>query len=643
MPRPPTTLGTQEVIDGLPDPYVLLRAVRDGAGGATDLEVAAANADGRAGVAELLTSAAGGATIRERCLTVLETGGVISLADHPLATGAGDATGDDRRVEVHLRPAGDGVAVSWRDVTDQWHRRQASEAAERRFRMIAEHSTDFVAEVGPDWRIAWVSPSVTALTGWRPEQLVGMNATDLGPQGGTAEVVGTLRPTRDGTPVARRIRFRLPDGGTRWMFMRIDPVLGPDGRLERIVAGFHDIQAAVEAETALAEREAGYRLLADNASDIVYRGRSDGTLDWVSPSVTEILGWAPDELLGRPTMDLAHPDDRAWVAEQGRRLEAGAPITFEARYRHRDGTYRWMSVASRAFIDGQGRVAGRTGSLRDITALREAQDRIAAFNATLEQRVRERTEELETFTSTISHDLRTPLRWIDGFAGLLARDEADRLDETGRHHLQAIRDAAQRMGRLADALLEWARIGRHQVRPGPIAWPTILARVRSSLGEAAWARVDAAEPLASAIGDPELVRRVLVELIQNAIEHAGMVAGGPGAPAGRVVLTAAPDGGMVRVAVTDQGTGIPAEQLANLFEPFARLEPDDGAPTTRIGLTLAQRAARMMGTSLEVRSSPGQGATFSFRLPPTEGARPASASGSEVAPASDAAQGNVIR
>jgi signal transduction histidine kinase len=249
---------------------------------------------------------------------------------------------------------------------------------------------------------------------------------------------------------------------------------------------------------------------------------------------------------------------------------------------------------------------------REMTQVKEADLRIRQLNATLEDRVAERTAELETFNQTLSHDLRAPLRWINSFAGLLERREGDRLDPQSRHYLQEVRSASEDMARLLEELLDYSRLGRHPVRSGPVAWAPIVDSLRAGMAErvaVAGARLDVVDPLGAVSGDPILIERILAVLIDNGLTYVE-----PGAAA-HVTLSAERAGTTVRISVTDTGIGIDPEHHERIFEPFARLHDADEYVGSGIGLAVARRSARMMGTDVHLESAPGRGSTFRFVLP----------------------------
>ena len=319
-------------------------------------------------------------------------------------------------------------------------------------------------------------------------------------------------------------------------------------------------------------------------------------------------------------LSLIHPDDVAAMQEWTRACQAGEePAALEFRTMRSDGSVRILEGQGSLARDGENRAVRMFGTVRDITDRKRAEAEIRELNEELEQRVQERTaeleaanKELEAFGYSVSHDLRAPLRAISGFASILARRYRDGLDEKGRHYVDTIVDSSDHMGVLIDELLGYSRMGRGVVRAEPVPLDPLVNQLRSTFAlriAAAGAEFEVVEPLATPVGDPLLLERLLANLVDNALTYRRPDV------APRVTLSATRGSNTVTLAVADNGIGIPPEYHERVFEVFARLHADDEYPGTGIGLSIVRKAARLMGSEVTVESTEGVGSTFSLELP----------------------------
>ncbi len=236
-------------------------------------------------------------------------------------------------------------------------------------------------------------------------------------------------------------------------------------------------------------------------------------------------------------------------------------------------------------------------------------DRVQRHSEELEARVRERTAELEAFSYSVSHDLRAPLRAVDGFAGLLEREHAAQLDAEGRRLLAVVRASAVRMGRLVDDLLNFSRVTRLELAPGPLDMRELAASVVAELSpQHPAARVDIGE-LPPAKGDHALLRQVFVNLVGNALKYSAKVA------EPRVEIGGRAGDGVCEYWVRDNGAGFDPRYAGKLFGVFQRLHGEEQFEGTGVGLAIVQRVVARHGGRVRAEGEVGRGATFTFSLP----------------------------
>lgn len=389
-----------------------------------------------------------------------------------------------------------------------------------------------------------------------------------------------------------------------------------------------DITESKRVEVALRESEERFRSLYENSTVGLYRTTPDGRILLANPTLVRILGYSSfDELA---TRDLEkhgfEPSyDRAQFLE---RIERDGEVKgLESSWTRRDGTAIFVRESARAIRDPQGKTLHYDGTVEDITARKRAEDEIRRLNAELEQRVRERTaqleaanKELEAFAYSVSHDLRAPLRGIDGWSLALLEDYYDQLDEQARQYLDYVRSEAQRMGRLIDDLLQLSRVTRAEMHHGPVDLTalaqTVAARLRATQPER---QVEVViQPGLTAHGDAALLEIVLTNLLGNAWKF-----GGTRCPA-RIEFgclphpTPPPKAGEGREGVIyfvrDNGVGFDMAYAQKLFGAFQRMHRASEFPGTGIGLATVQRIVHRHGGRVWAEAHVNQGATFYFTL-----------------------------
>jgi PAS domain S-box-containing protein len=377
----------------------------------------------------------------------------------------------------------------------------------------------------------------------------------------------------------------------------------------------------------LQDSEERYRVLTENIKDVVWVLDTETLFfRYVSPSVEALRGYSVDEVIAQP-VDAALTRQAAQALKEMIRERAAmfrrgqlTPDEFfrdEVEQPCRDGSTVWTEVITSYYLNELSGHVEIRGVTRDITERRNAQEEIRRMNEKLEQRVKERTarlqaanEELEAFAYSVSHDLRAPLRAVDGFSAALEEECGNELGEQGLHYLQRIRTSAQRMMALISDLLGLSRLARTEIEPIPVDLSELAAETMRELiaatAEPVW-QIDI-KPGMQVQADGGLLKIVMENLLNNALKFSAKAE----APVVQVGATRM-DGEEVFL-VRDNGIGFDMKESGNLFTPFQRLHNGHDYPGTGIGLATVKRIINRHGGRVWFESAPGEGAVFYFTL-----------------------------
>lgn len=282
----------------------------------------------------------------------------------------------------------------------------------------------------------------------------------------------------------------------------------------------------------------------------------------------------------------------------------------ELKNRAKDGTHYWVDTTIVPFLGEQGKPYQYVAIRADITQRKQAEEEIMILNEELEKRVRERTEEMESFSYSVSHDLRAPLRAINGYANILEEDYNDRLDEEGKRLLKEVQQNARKMGVLIDDLLAFSRLGRKEIERSAIDMNRLA---KQAIKETELASRHHASiklwPLLPAKGDPALLQNVLNNLVSNAIKYSGKN------EKPFIEIRSKRGNGELIYSVKDNGVGFDMQYEGKLFGLFQRLHSADEFPGTGVGLAMAKRIISKHKGRIWAQGKLNEGATFYFSLP----------------------------
>jgi PAS domain S-box-containing protein len=497
-------------------------------------------------------------------------------------------------------------------------------SADRPYRLIVEAMNEGAATISPRGVILDANARLGSMIGRTAKELVGTAVVDL-------------------VDSAQRTRFaQLLDVGVGRSARGELDLTGPDGIIVPVllaVSGF-DLDSVLlrsviltdlsdrriaegrlaEAYQALRRSEARLRALVDHAPVGIDDLGPGGEIIGANPRFCEITGYRVDELLTMRPQDITHPDDIAADTASMERLLSGEidAYSLQKRYVRKDGDVVWAEMNRAVVRDANGAPVRFVSAVRDITAQLRAETEVRALTAALESRVAERTadlervnQNLEAFTSSVSHDLRAPLRAMSGFSQALVEDYGELLDQTGRGYTARIQAASEQMATLIDDLLQLSRVARAEMQVGPVDLSAEVAAIIAELQardpgrEVRFAIQDGVRVVA----DRTLIRTVLQNLVENAWKFTSrrddaVIEFG---------TTSTEDAG-VCCFVRDNGAGFDPDYADKLFKPFQRLHAVTDFPGTGIGLASAAGIIQRHRGRIWAQGAVGSGATFYFTL-----------------------------
>ena len=505
------------------------------------------------------------------------------------------------------------LIVYFRDITDRINAARAISESEQNYRSLFEQASDVIIITDLEANIIDVNTSGSQMFGYSRPEMLEKNVSDLIEPEQLKRDPLAIDAIMNGKHNIRRRLARRSNGEVFELESNAKRILD-----DRILIIARDITELRQVEKQIEQSEEKYRVLTENISDAIMLINENYENIYQSPTVERLVGFRFEDRKDKKIFDFAHPEDRQTAVSffQSAFNSPGVPIQSQFRVQHKLGHFIWIEGTVMNLLHNES-IKAFVVNYRDITGRKIAEQEIADLNESLEQKVIDRTarlqeaiKALETFSYSVSHDLRAPARAINGFIKIIQEEHAATFSPDLKELFEYIAGSGKRMTAIIEDLLTLAKYDRTMPKLREVDMDMLVKNVWNNISVTnAHNAILKMEPLPPALVDASLIEQVLVNLLSNAIKYSSKK--------NQPIVTVGYQLGdnTVTYSVKDNGAGFDMKNYNRLFGAFQRLHGASEFEGTGVGLLLVKRIIEKHGGVVRAEGVVKEGATFYFTLP----------------------------
>ncbi|MCW3089705.1 MAG: hypothetical protein JWP81_774 [Ferruginibacter sp.] len=535
--------------------------------------------------------------VMERCMTERVTEQLETEFTFP--------DGSSSFFEVSIQPVPQGIFILSIDVSQRKIAEKEAFKAIKDKESVLNRISDGVVSFDNDWRYTFLNETAMDINSMEEREPLGKLMWDVNP---TVKETIFWQKYNEAMQTGKVVEFEsFYAPRDTWYFVRAYP------SANGLTVFYKDVTDSRKQERELVQilkELKDYKFALDEASIVAITDQK-GIIQYANDNFCKVSKYTKEELIGKDHRIInSGYHDKDFIRSLWVNIAKGRIWRGELKNRAKDGSIYWVDTTIVPFLDENGKPYQYVAIRADITQRKQVEKEILVLNEELEKRVKERTEELESFSYSVSHDLRAPLRAVHGYASILEEDYDKVFDAEGKRLLKRVQENATKMGVLIDDLLTFSRLGRKEVEKSLIDMNKMTELIVKEISQS---NVHHAEitfgDLLPAMADHALLEQVMINLVSNAVKYSG------NNQHAKIEINSKRENNELVYSVSDNGVGFDMQYAHKLFGVFQRLHSVEEFPGTGVGLAIVQRIIHKHNGRIWALSEPDKGATFYFTLP----------------------------